>query len=171
MRYGFKGSWTVVTEKQDISRRVFVQMVLGFGASVTVASRAFAKDGDGSKGRSGKGDDENEEENEDDAETISDVSPAPSSLNSNNQNSSNPLPNQNNGKLLTPDEVKIAIDKNNAATLPLLLAYVDNNFPGQVLDVRLRLVEEVYIYEVKLISNFVFLRSLRLDAKTMKKLQ
>ncbi len=74
------------------------------------------------------------------------------------------------GRVLNQDEVKAVIASGNAATLPLLLAFLNINYPGKVLDVKLRAVDNSYVYEVKLLSNAIFLRTVTLDAKTMKKL-
>ena len=73
------------------------------------------------------------------------------------------------GRVLNQDEVKAAIASGNAATLPLLLAFLKNHYPGKVLDVRLRALDDNYIYDVKLLSNVIFLRTVTLDAKTLKK--
>ena len=73
------------------------------------------------------------------------------------------------GRVLNQDEVKTAIARGSAATLPLLLAFLKNNYPGKVLDVKLRALDDNYIYDVKLLSNVIFLRTVTLDAKTLKK--
>lgn len=73
------------------------------------------------------------------------------------------------GRVLNQDEIKTAISSGNAATLPLLLAYLNINYPGKVLDVKLRAIDKSYVYEVKLLSKAVFLHTVMLDAKTMKK--
>ena len=74
------------------------------------------------------------------------------------------------GRLLNQDEVTAAIASGNAATLPLLLAYLNLYYPGKVLDVRLHAKEEKYIYEIKLLSNTIFLRTVLLDARTLGKI-
>lgn len=138
--------------------------LLGLSFSIAAVPRAVARDGQNSGGG-----DENEANDEDsDNSENSRTSSAPINSTTRDHNAQPRL--QNNGKLLSPDEVKTAISEGNAASLALLLAYVDINFPGQVLDVRLRQVDQTFTYEVKIISKLVFLRSLKLDAKTMKKL-
>lgn len=147
-----------MTDHDNISRRKILQFIFGASVLLTQSNLAFAED-------SGFGDADGDETDEE--------IPPFSSFTNQNGNLPNPhpiiKPNPNIGRVLNQDEVKAAIASGNAATLPLLLAFLNLNYPGKVLDVKLRAIDKNYIYEVKLLSNAIFLRTVTLDAKTMKK--
>ena len=69
---------------------------------------------------------------------------------------------------LDSDQAKFAISQGKAASMPLLLAYLGNKFPGEVLDVKLHDAGQSYVYEVRYLSNAVFLRTVFLDALTLQ---
>ena len=69
---------------------------------------------------------------------------------------------------LDPDQAKSAINQGMAASMPLLLTYLNRNYPGQLLDVQLHSAGPGYIYEVRYLSNAVFLRTVYLDAITLQ---
>ncbi len=52
--------------------------------------------------------------------------------------------------------------------MSLLLAYLNQNYPGDVLDVKLHPADAGLVYEVRYLSNIVFLHTVYLDAKTLK---
>jgi len=70
--------------------------------------------------------------------------------------------------VLDPQQTKTAIAAGKAASMPLLLTYLNQNYPGQVLDVKLHSANDSYIYEVRYLSNVIVLRTLFLDAATLK---
>ncbi|MEP6827794.1 MAG: hypothetical protein ABJA10_06945 [Aestuariivirga sp.] len=69
---------------------------------------------------------------------------------------------------LDPDQAKSAINQGMAASLPLLLTYLKQNYPGELLDVQLHNAGPGYVYEVRYLSNVVFLRTVYLDAITLQ---
>jgi uncharacterized membrane protein YkoI len=73
------------------------------------------------------------------------------------------------GKSVTQDQARAAIDGGKVASLPLLLAFMKNNYPGEVLDVKLRQNNTVYSYEVKYLAKSNVLRVVALDGRTLKK--
>jgi uncharacterized membrane protein YkoI len=73
------------------------------------------------------------------------------------------------GKSVTQDQARAAIDGGKVASLPLLLAFMKNNYPGEVLDVKLRQINTVYSYEVKYLAKSNVLRVVALDGRTLKK--
>jgi hypothetical protein len=70
--------------------------------------------------------------------------------------------------VLDTQQTRDAIDSGRAASLPLLTTYLNNYYPGQVLDVKLHDAPDGYVYEVRYLSNIVVLRTLFLDAATLK---
>ncbi len=87
------------------------------------------------------------------------------------QANSNSLPYANilNAPVLNQREAKQVVKAGQAASLPLLLTYMDNNYPGQILDVKLRDADIGYVYEVRYLSNAIFLRTVFLDGMTLVK--
>jgi uncharacterized membrane protein YkoI len=73
------------------------------------------------------------------------------------------------GKSVTQDQARAAIDSGKVASLPLLLAFMKNNYPGEVLDVKLRQINSVYSYEVKYLAKSNVLQVVALDGRTLKK--
>jgi hypothetical protein len=73
------------------------------------------------------------------------------------------------GKSVTQDQARAAIDSGKVASLPLLLAFMKNNYPGEVLDIKLRQIDAVYSYEVKYLAKSNILRVVALDGRTLKK--
>ena len=144
-----------MTDQEKISRRKTLQLI--FGASFLLTQSKIACADDPKYG-------------DDDYYPEAPPSPSFTNLNGTSPNLHFPTKPANNiGRVLNQDEVKAAIASGNAATLPLLLAFLNLNYPGKVLDVRLHALNENYIYEVKLLSNAIFLHTITLDAKTLKK--
>lgn len=69
---------------------------------------------------------------------------------------------------LDTEQTKAVIAGGKAASMPLLLAYLNQNYPGQVLDVKLHYATDSYVYEVRYLANVIVLRTLFLDAATLK---
>jgi hypothetical protein len=69
---------------------------------------------------------------------------------------------------LDTEQTKAAIAGGKAASMPLLLTYLNQNYPGQVLDVKLHYATDSYVYEVRYLANVIVLRTLFLDATTLK---
>ena len=152
---------TLVTDQNIITRRKFLKVILGGSLMLLQRQPAFAGDKNGDD----TGDDKNG------GGTDGDPEQSFSGGDSEEINIYSPVkPIRNKGRLLNQDEVKDAISSGKAATLPLLLAYMNLKYPGKVLDVKMRQLDEKYFYEVKLLSNTIFLRTLMLDAKTLAKL-
>jgi hypothetical protein len=74
------------------------------------------------------------------------------------------------GKSVNQDGARAAVQAGKAASLRKLLAFISSNYSGDVLDVRLRQNGGRYIYVVKMLSRQNLLRSVVLDAKTLKKI-
>ena len=127
------------------------QLIWGASILLTNQKSAFADDGD---------DDGYDDEDYEPIISLNPTSP-------NGQNIILSKPNKTKGRVLNQDEVRAAIASEKAATLPLLLAYLKSKYPGKVLDVKMRQSEDNLVYEVKLLSKAVFLRTLLLDAKTL----
>lgn len=70
--------------------------------------------------------------------------------------------------VLNVDAAKQAITDGKAVSMTLLLTFLNQNHSGQVLDVKLHESPIGLTYEVKLLSNIVVLRSVFLDAATLK---
>jgi hypothetical protein len=85
------------------------------------------------------------------------------------QNSGNSGTSQS-GKVASQDEVLTAVRAGKAVSLPLLLAFMANKFPGEIVDVKLKNKAGLYSYEVEYLANSSKLRVLKLDAKTLSKL-
>jgi hypothetical protein len=75
----------------------------------------------------------------------------------------------NSGKSSNQDQVRRAVASGQAVSLPLLLTFLTNNYPGQLLDVKLRSSIFGMYYDVKYIDPSNHLLSLALDARTLKK--
>ena len=69
---------------------------------------------------------------------------------------------------LDQEQTKLAIDTGRAVSLTLLLTYIKLNYPGDVLDVKLHTNDSKLVYEVRYLSNVIFLRTVYLDAQTLK---
>jgi uncharacterized membrane protein YkoI len=155
---------------------------VALAASFAVSQPAFADDNESEhkeSGNSEKGDhessnttntDDGDFEGSDDTSGSEDSSPV-GAQNLNSLSSAKPgqKHSSDKGKVLNQDEARAVISKGNAASLPLLLAFIDNNYPGQVLDVRLRKVNGNYIYDVKMLTKFIMLKTVSLDAQTLLK--
>jgi uncharacterized membrane protein YkoI len=74
------------------------------------------------------------------------------------------------GKVASQDEVLSAVRTGKAVSLPLLLAFMANKFPGEIVDVKLKNKAGLYSYEVEYLANSSKLRVVKLDAKTLSKL-
>jgi uncharacterized membrane protein YkoI len=74
------------------------------------------------------------------------------------------------GVSTTQDEARAAVKSGKAASLPLVLAFMENHFPGEVLDVKLLQNPKGYVYEVKYLAESSLLQVVTLDAKTLKTL-
>lgn len=70
--------------------------------------------------------------------------------------------------VMDPEQTKDAVTAGQAASMPLLLTYLNHNFPGEVLDVKLHEANTGYVYEVRYLANTIFLHTLYLDAQTLK---
>jgi uncharacterized membrane protein YkoI len=135
-----------------ISRRKLLRYLIALPLAGVSSHLAFA-DGDNDSGDSDSGGDNDNDKD--------------------NQKSVSTTPQQNvspNGSSLTQNDALDAVKNGKAASLTLLLAFMTLNYPGEVLDVRLRTVNKQYIYEVKYLFNKTQLRVLKLEAKTLKKL-
>jgi hypothetical protein len=69
---------------------------------------------------------------------------------------------------LDQQQAKIAIQQGQAASMSLLLAYLKQSYPGEVLDVKLHGTSGGLVYEVRYLSNVIFLHTVYLDALTLK---
>jgi uncharacterized membrane protein YkoI len=87
----------------------------------------------------------------------------------NNDNDQDNHKNTHIGLSLTQDAALAAVQNGKAVSLPLLLAFMSLNYPGEILDVRLRKLDAQYIYEVRYLVDKTQLRVLKLEAKTLKK--
>ena len=70
--------------------------------------------------------------------------------------------------VLDQEQSKMVIGAGRAATMPLLIAYLNQHYPGEVLDVKLHTASDGFIYEVRYLSNVVFLNTVFLDAQTLQ---
>jgi hypothetical protein len=75
----------------------------------------------------------------------------------------------NSGQSITQNQVRDAVQAGKAVSLPLVLAYMDNYYKGQVLDIKLRESLFGYYYDVKYLDASNRLLNVALDAKTLKK--
>lgn len=73
------------------------------------------------------------------------------------------------GRVVNQDEALGAISSGKAVSLPLLLAYMSNKFPGEIVDIKLRAKDYRYSYEVKYLLNAVILKSVVLNAQTLNR--
>jgi hypothetical protein len=78
-------------------------------------------------------------------------------------------PISNSGQSITQNQVRDAVQSGKAVSLPLVLAYMANNYKGQVLDIKLRLSLYGYYYDVKYLDASNHLLTVALDAKTLTK--
>jgi uncharacterized membrane protein YkoI len=69
---------------------------------------------------------------------------------------------------LDPEQIKSAINSGKAVSMTMLLTFVKLNYPGDVLDVKLHETKNKLVYEVRYLSNVIFLRTVYLDAQTLK---
>jgi len=60
-------------------------------------------------------------------------------------------------RLISISNSQIAIQQGQAASMSLLLAYLKQSYPGEVLDVKLRDTSGGLVYEVRYLSNVIFL--------------
>jgi uncharacterized membrane protein YkoI len=172
-----------VNDHNYISRRLLLQLLLGAGLVVSSAGHAFADGGgDGEHhenggsehhdggGSTGGGDDSaSDDSNSPDSASSDDSADSSSSVGTGSGGAAQSV-GVGGRRFLNQDEVKKVVASGNAASLPLLLAYVGQNYPGDVLDVKMRKVDGGYAYDVKVLSNLVVLRTVSLEAKTLKKL-
>ena len=100
--------------------------------------------------------------------SIGGASPLGQSANLGGLSNSAALPQLSKALSLDPDQAKSAINQGMAASMPLLLTYLKRNYPGELLDVQLHSAGPGYIYEVRYLSNVVFLRTVYLDAITLQ---
>jgi hypothetical protein len=168
---------------------MLLQVLFGAGVVLSASANAFADDnehhdnngGEHSGGGQGGGSDDNESSDDSNDPGAGSGSDSPDSSESSEPSSNGTAggaPAQSVGqssgsgsrRFLNQDEVKKVVASGNAASLPLLLAYVGQNYPGDVLDVKMRRVDGGYAYDVKVLSNLVVLRTVSLEAKTLKKL-
>jgi hypothetical protein len=75
-----------------------------------------------------------------------------------------------NAPIATPQQAREAVQGGQAASMPLLLSYLKEKYPGQVLDIKLRDNSTNFVYEVRYLSDIIFLRTVFLDARTLQKL-
>jgi uncharacterized membrane protein YkoI len=117
--------------------------------------------GDSDNGDSDDGDSDNENEGE-------------SETGSSNQGSSSTnqtvKSGSSKGVSTTQDEARAAVKSGKAASLPLVLAFMSINFPGEVLDVKLLQNQKGYVYQVKYLAKSTRLQVVTLDARTLKTL-
>ncbi len=74
------------------------------------------------------------------------------------------------GRVANQDEVLSAVKTGKAVSLSLLLAFMANKFPGEIVDIKLRNKEGQYSYVVEYLSGSSKLRIVKLNAKTLSKL-
>ena len=72
--------------------------------------------------------------------------------------------------VLSVDAAKQAVTDGKAASMTLLITFLTNNQQGQILDVKLHDTPQGLAYEIKALTNAVVLRTLYLDAATLKPL-
>ncbi len=83
-------------------------------------------------------------------------------------NSPNSSPrNSNSGRAVAQDEALSAVKSGKVVSLPMLLAFMANKFPGEIVNISLKKKEGHYRYEVKYVANAAKLRVLIFDAKTL----
>jgi uncharacterized membrane protein YkoI len=166
--------------KKILRRDLLIGLALA-GALAIPAGEAFAgedggKNGDGgddSGGDDGGGDDSGgDDSGGDDSDSPSSGPPTASTASTTSGSNSDTTISKklSKGRVLNQQEVQQVITQGKATSLPLVLAYVANNYPGQVLDVKLRTASGAFAYEVKVLSKYVFLKTILLDAKTLKKI-
>lgn len=77
--------------------------------------------------------------------------------------------NSNSGQPITQNQVRDVVQSGKAVSLPLVLAYMDNYYKGQVLDIKLRSSLFGYYYDVKYLDATNHLLTVALDAQTLTK--
>jgi uncharacterized membrane protein YkoI len=167
------------------SRRQFLSLVCTVVAAAALPDSALAgssDDGGGSDGNTktehtrnndNNDNDDNKGGDSDDGESGSDDDREDEGESgSSNQGSSNQTSKSGSSKGVstTQDEARAAVKSGKAASLPLVLAFMSINFPGEVLDVKLLQNQKGYVYEVKYLAKSTLLQVVTLDAKTLKTL-
>ncbi|MBG1231553.1 hypothetical protein [Aestuariivirga litoralis] len=99
---------------------------------------------------------------------------APAAADGNSDGNSDPLKQRAAARfvqtpVLDQEQSKQVIQQGQAASMPLLFAYMNQKFPGQVLDVKLHATGEGLVYEVRYLANIIELRTLFLDAMTLSR--
>jgi hypothetical protein len=82
---------------------------------------------------------------------------------------SNSTISSNSSQSITQNQVRDVVQSGKAVSLPLVLAYMDNYYQGQVLDIKLRSSLFGYYYDVKYLDASNHLLTVALDAKTLTK--
>jgi hypothetical protein len=70
--------------------------------------------------------------------------------------------------ILDPEQTKAVVAAGRAVSMPLLLTYLKQYYPGEIVDVKLHAADTNYVYEVRYLANVIFLHTLYLDAQTLK---
>jgi hypothetical protein len=143
------------------SRRSLLMLFLGAGSASAWPRFAVAKDGSGDGGGGSGGD--RDSGGDDDSGGADNSGPGSSGKKGSGTA-------QASGKSITQDEARKAVRTGKALALPLVLAFMANNYPGDVVDVRLRRNGAGYLYEIKYLANSIQLKLVKLDAETLKKL-
>jgi uncharacterized membrane protein YkoI len=74
------------------------------------------------------------------------------------------------GTVANQDEALSAVTTGKAVSLPLLLAFMANKFPGEIVDIKLKNKAGQYSYVVEYLSSTAKLSIVTLNAKTLGKL-
>jgi uncharacterized membrane protein YkoI len=74
------------------------------------------------------------------------------------------------GRTVNQDEALSAVKAGKVVSLNLLLAFMANKFPGDIIDIKLKVKEGQYRYVVEYLANAAKLRVVVLNAKTLGKL-
>lgn len=90
-------------------------------------------------------------------------------LASNSTSNSGQQSSSNSSQSITQNQVRDVVQSGKAVSLPLVLAYMDNYYKGQVLDIKLRSSLFGYYYDVKYLDASNHLLTVALDAKTLTK--
>jgi hypothetical protein len=133
-------------------------------------SESNAGSGSGSGGDSGNqsgNEDGGSDQKDSKTPTTTVVQPSPSAAISAGATNSPNILFKRMGRVVDQDEALKAISSGKAVTLPLLLAYMANKYPGEIVDIKLWTKDNQYVYEVKILSNAINLKSVVLDAKTL----
>jgi hypothetical protein len=135
--------------------------------SLSVGSKVFASDDGGNHGGSGGGSQHSGEGGGDGGG--GDGGDNDSGENNHSGSGSGTTPISNSGQSITQNQVRDAVQSGKAVSLPLVLAYMANNYRGQVLDIKLRSSLYGYYYDVKYLDASNHLLTVALDAKTLTK--